>query len=251
VERDARPLYAAKAVDPEAKREQHRLWKRTYRKRKKAVAEAAIGNGNGESVAPNNGLDAYGFPIGTRDAQGRKLGQLDDLYIERSELEANLARYTERSVALEKEKYAVPLPKESDTLEQEINTKARLLVINELIADNDAKIKTTENAINAKNARIEKLEAEYETAKKNRDEYSKGGRIYKDKVAYAEFALNDAEQKKRAAKATLEGKSVEYHSEARVQLRCANDNIAKYSTIEGWLDEQRQKYEDEMKIYRR
>jgi hypothetical protein len=35
------------------------------------------------------------------------------------------------------------------------------------------------------------------------------------------------------------------------RINNANANIAKYSNIEGWLDEQRRRYEDVMRLYRR
>ena len=141
------------------------------------------------------------------------------------------------------------MPSAPDTLKKEIDTRAHLIAINELIEESDAKITAIKDAIIVKTRRIKQLEAHYEMAKKHRDEYSKGGIVYKDKIAYAEYALKEAEQKKRAAKATLN--ESEHNSDAQVQLNCANFNIAEYSNVEGWLGAERQKYEDEMKLYRR
>ena len=202
----------------------------------------------------DNALDAFGFPIGTHDAQGRKYGQLDDLYTERDKLNAALTTYEQRREALDKEKYAIPLTqstqstKASDTLKQEIDTRATLIAINQLIGDYDAKIKSTEDLIKVNNAHIERYESQYDELKVDRDNVSKGGRIYRSKTAYAKVNLVDEGHKKSQAEVTLIRNPLD--DDARVMLSCATQNIEKWSNIEATLDAERQKYDDLMKIYR-
>lgn len=199
----------------------------------------------------NKGLDAYGFPIGTHDALGRKYGQLDDLYTERDKLNAALTTYEQRREALNKEKYAVPLLSASNTqgtLKQEIESRATLIAINQLIGDYDTKIKATEGSIRVNNTDIERKESHYETLKKDRESVSKGGRIYKNKMAYAKADLIDEGHKKSTAEVTLIRNPLDH--DAQVTLSCATQNIEKWSNIEATLDAERQKYDDLMKIYR-
>lgn len=205
----------------------------------------------------DNTLDAFGFPIGTHDSQGRKYGQLDDLYTERDKLNSALAAYEQRREALDKEKYAVPLTQStqstqstnaSDTLKQEIETRALLIAITQLITENDATIKSTEDLINVNNASIKRKESQYETLKKDRESVSKGGRRYKNKIAYAKVAVIDEGHKKNTAEVTLIRNPSDH--DAEVMLSCANQNIDKWSNIEATLDAERQRLDDLMKIYR-
>lgn len=210
----------------------------------------AASSSNQDNNAP--GLDAFGFPIGTRDAQGRPLGQLDALYTERDKLNAALATLEQRREALNKEKYAVPLTELGNdtqgTLKQEIDTRATLIAINQLIEENDANTKSTEASINRNNASMKRMESRYNTVKNDRDSVSKGGRRYRGKTAYAKVAIHDEGQKKREAEVNLIRNPLNH--DAEVMLRCANKIIAKWSNIEATLDAERQKYDDLMKIYR-
>jgi hypothetical protein len=234
----------------DAKRLYQNKWKKEKLAKQKtaALGESGTNSSNGDSAA-NNGLDAFGFPVGTHDAQGRKLGQLDDLYAERDKLNAELTSLQERRDALNKARYAVPMLGGSETLEQEIDTKARFIAIKKLTAENDKKIKDTEAEIEQRNIMIERMEAEVKTIRANIADYSEGGRVYKDKMAYSEVLLRDEEQKKRTAEATLAGKSVEHYSEAEHQLRCANSNIAKHSNVKEWLGAKRLEYEGTLRVY--
>lgn len=213
---------------------------------------AASSSNRNSNNAPE--LDAFGYLIGTHDAQGRPFGQLDALYKKRDKLNATLATCEQRREALNKEKYAVPLTElgqASDTqgtLKQEIDTRATLIAINELISENDANTKSTEDLINVNNADIKRKESQYETLKKDRESVSKGGRVYKNKIAYAKVDLIDEGHKKSTAEVTLIRNPHDH--DAQVTLRCANENIEKWSNIEAALDAERQKYDDLMKIYR-
>jgi chromosome segregation ATPase len=244
------------AVDVEKRKSYNTIWRRNNRAKKKA-ANGSNGDNDFTSSAnsidstsstANADLDAFGFPIGTHDAQGRKLGQLDDLEAERDKLTSELETCEKKREALEKEKRTVPLLTASDTLKQEIDTRAHLIAINELIKESDVKITALKDAIDVKNDRIKHLASEYQTLKLNRDEVSKGGRVYKDKMAYAAVILREEKQKAGAAKATLEKEGLS--SDWRIKLDIANKNVATYSNTEGWLNDERQRYDDLMKLYR-
>jgi chromosome segregation ATPase len=239
------------AVNAENRKAYNTIWRRKDRAKKKAT-NGSNGDAVSSSSSANIELDSFGFPVGTHDSQGRKYGQLDDLEAERDKLTSELETCEKKCDALQKEKREVPLltaPETLGTLKQEIDTRAHLIAINELIKESDTKIAALKDAIEVKNAKIKHLESEYQTLKLSRDEVSKGGRVYKDKMAYASVILKEEKQKARAAESTLEKEGLS--SDWQHKLDIANKNVATCSNTEGWLNDERQRYDDLMKLYRR
>lgn len=200
--------------------------------------------------AGNEGLDRYGKQKGTTDDQGRELGQLDAHNAELATLNVNLSKLEQTRSQL-KAALSPSRVMEAQTTEARIDAKTKAIAIRELIEENETEIVTLKGTIKAKEERAAKLEAEAERHRKDIVDYTKGGSIYVNKMAYAEINLRQAEQDKSAAQGTLASKNYPEHDNARQQLQSAESRIETHTlkNVEAYLDAQRVKAEDLLRVY--